>query len=174
MNNYQIEKILRSRFDTRSTFVSVHSIDTLPELPRSRRPCSYVSNTASQYEDGEHWVAYYFPLRGIGEYFDSFGMDPSKESKRFLGNKYKQNTRFIQNPFTTVCGQYVVLYIWMRSNNFSMTDIVRIFSHEDKDHIDIFVNKCVEILFGTDLNVQDVEFLYSQIARSYNDITYKK
>lgn len=169
MNNEQINKLLRGHWTTRNIFVSVHAIDTLPRCHRDDLPAAYVANTAPSYESGEHWIAYYFPISGSVEYFDSFGEKPSRESLLFLQSKPKINNMFLQNPMSTACGQYVIFYIWCRASGIPMNRIVKKLHSMGGKRADDYVNHIVENIFGMDLDVFDEKFVKKQIARSFHE-----
>lgn len=145
---------MQSRIDTRSIFVDVVSSDTLPPEAVSRRPCAYIANTAPAQNPGEHWVCFYFNKLPPHEYFDSYGGEPPKHFKHFLErNDFKRNTRLIQHPSTTVCGQYCLYFILMRSKGIPFESFVNNFSKTDLLNNDATVNRAVEAYYKIKKNI---------------------
>ena len=166
MNNHEITRFMKSHPRTKGIFVSTHAADTLPNKPRTKLPSAYVINTHKSHQPGEHWVCIYFPISGLPEYFDSFGFLPKKDFKNFLGEDYIYNKRFIQYPFSSVCGQYCMYFILRRSMNRTMSGIISQFTEDNLEN-DIMVNSVIESSFNVDLDVFDAEFVGKQIARSF-------
>ena len=52
-------------------FDGVFPADEVPKL--NTFPCGFVANTDPSTEPETHWVAFYFPSREKGEFFDSYG-----------------------------------------------------------------------------------------------------
>lgn len=167
MNNREIARILKSNYITSGIFVTVHAADTLPEKPRSRKPCAYVSNTHNHTQPGEHWICFYWPPAGHGEYFDSYGFEPKLVFQEFLGSRYSYNVEFLQYPFSSTCGQYVIYYIYMRALGKKPAEILSSFSEDDLLGNDILVNSTLEEIFSVDLDIFDEDFIGKQICHSY-------
>ena len=74
MNTLQLERALKHNTFTKKIFVGVFAADELPTL--NTFPCGFVANTDPSTEPGTHWVAFYFPSREKGEFFDSYGHPP--------------------------------------------------------------------------------------------------
>ena len=74
MNSLQIERLLKSDFETKSVFKKVCA---LGQLEKPTFPSAYVINSDPSTEPGEHWIAVYFDKHGRGEYFDSYGLPPA-------------------------------------------------------------------------------------------------
>ena len=69
MNTLQIKRALERNAFTKKIFGGVFAADELPKL--NTFPCGFVANTDPSTEPGTHWVAFYFPSRDKGEFFDS-------------------------------------------------------------------------------------------------------
>lgn len=162
MNNLQIEYLMRKHPIARNVFAGVYALDTLPLVPRKLRPAAYIVNTENSYLGGEHWIAIYMPITEPPEYFDSFGMNAHPIFERFMGNMYRKHYSYLQNPISTVCGQYCIAYIFMRYVcRKTMDDIITFFEREsDADH---FINSFVERVLGTDLDIYDINFLRREL-----------
>ncbi len=95
-----------------------------------RKPRLYVVNTDPSWRSGTHWVAFYFPLRGPAEYFDSAGRGPERYNGRFRnilianGPSYVYNTDRLQGEMSTKCGAYCLFYAMWRCRGLSMEDIL--------------------------------------------------
>lgn len=170
MNNTEISHMLKSHWSTRNIFEGTFAIDTLPLHPRTKKPCGYICNTESSKNSGEHWLAIYFPKRGPTEYFDSYGLPiNSLKMKYFVGHRFKRNKLFLQSPYTTVCGQYCLLFIYMKSiMNIEIEAIGKLLMNistdsEERDHK---VNSIVEHIYGQDLDVLDTSFVVEQFSRA--------
>ena len=74
MNTLQLERALKHNTFTKKIFVGVFAADELPKL--NTFPCGFVANTDPSTEPGTRWVAFYFPSREKGEFFDSYGYPP--------------------------------------------------------------------------------------------------
>lgn len=160
MNNREIEFLLTRNPATRSVFAGVFARNTLPGKPRARKPYAYIVNTANAETSGEHWICIYHPVVGIPEYFDSYGMDAPKIFELFMSNRYKKSVVRLQHQLTTVCGQYCLYYICMRSvYHKSMDEILGILYGERKLNSDVYVNHFVEEFFLGDFDVQDLDFM---------------
>lgn len=73
--------------------------------------------------DGSHWTGFYVEKNKKGKsdvvYFDSFGGGPSISVQNFLRplSPYAYNKDVIQNINSTVCGYYVLYFIWFMSRH---------------------------------------------------------
>ena len=149
--------------------MGVYPADMLPTKAAVAKPGFYVANTDPHFKAGEHWVAFYIPIdmtRNPMEYWDSYGLKPPEIFVPFLNPTYLRNTKFIQHPLSSTCGQYCIYYILMRYNGHSMEKIVSIFS-EDTLENDIMVNQTVEHNFYVDLDIFNIKHLHQQICHSF-------
>lgn len=164
MNNLEIDYMMQKHPLLRNVFAGVFAIDTLPAVPRKIRPAAYIVNTDKSYQSGEHWICVYFPISSSAEYFDSFGMEANLIFEQFMGGVYRKHETFLQNPLSTVCGQYCIAYIFMRYVcRKTMEDII-LFFHRMYDS-DKIINTFVEQILGTDLEVYDISFLREQFGK---------
>ena len=167
MNNVQLTSMASSCPEMMRHFMGVFAIDILPDMLPAK-PCSYICNLDASVSPGSHWVAFYFPKRGMAEYFDSYGLPPSEECLAFLrSSSYCSNDRFIQSPLSAVCGQYCLYYLWQRDMVKDMESVLRVFSDFDQLYNDCFVNDLIEKHFSVDLRVFDVDWQLQQYSRSY-------
>ena len=169
MNNIQIGSLLSSCSLTKRHFHGIYASDTLPNNPHTK-PSSYICNLDPSTMSGSHWVCFYFPLKGLPEYFDSFGFPPTKNFENFLGYSYIYNPGFIQYPLSTVCGQYCIYYLWQRALNKSMYTILSEFDSENLLYNDMLVNNAIENHFSVDLDIFNVDFVSNQLCLSYKQL----
>ena len=103
-------------------WLGVFARDELPDLNREIRPWCLILNTDPKDQPGTHWLALYAPSARSIELFDSFGFSPSIYSLDFLNPLHSSYS--LQSPSTSVCGHYCIVYIYLRSQNYSLYDIV--------------------------------------------------
>lgn len=162
--------IINSDTHLMKQFRGIFAADTLPTR-NTKRPSGYICNLDPSYKSGSHWVCFYFPSKGLPEYFDSFGFPPlQSQFDQFLGRKFKFNKRFIQYPLSAVCGQYCIYYLWKRSKCISMETLLADFDWNQLLFNDMFVNKEIENNFSVDLDVFDWTFVNNQISQTYKQI----
>ena len=92
MNGGQITEALQKDPTIRQYLVGVYSADMLPKM---EFPGSYVANTESYCQDGQHWVAF-FSYDNKLDCFDSFGAHPASYNKN-IKNWSDQVYNVIQN-----------------------------------------------------------------------------
>lgn len=95
------------------------------------RPAYVISNLDPDSKPGSHWVAIHIDNNGIGEYFDSFGRKPAGYHKQFLNRNAKRwfyNHHSFQNLFTSVCGEYCLVYLYLKNKGKTMCDLQSLFS----------------------------------------------
>ena len=103
-------------------WLGVFARDELPDVTREIRPWCLILNTDPKNQPGTHWLDLYAPLVGGIELFDSFGLSPRIYSLDVLDPLHLSYS--IQSPSTSVCGHYCIVYIYLRSRNHSLSDIV--------------------------------------------------
>ena len=96
--------------------------DELSDVTTEIRPWCLILNTDPKNQAGTHWLTLYATLSGGIELFDSFGFSPSMYSLDFLDPLHSSFS--FQLPSTFVCGHYYIVYIYLRSHNYSLSDIV--------------------------------------------------
>ena len=89
MNTLQLERALKHNTFTKKIFVGVFAADELPTL--NTFPSGFVANTDPSTEPGTHWVAFYFPSREKGEFFDSYGNPLNITDLNLTTSKYGTN-----------------------------------------------------------------------------------
>ena len=73
---------------------------------------NFITNLHTSDQKGVHWSACMSNKNGDNYYFDSYGLPPTNEVKKLLGNG-TYNTFQIQKPGTTYCGQ-LCLYVLLK------------------------------------------------------------
>lgn len=179
MNTKQIYNILARDGVTNNHFRGVYPIDLLK--PKSELKTRYdnffICNTQKQSEKGEHWIVIYIDkLQNIGEYFDSYGMEPLKTFKEFLNDNtvvWYRSQKILQAPFSSVCGQYCIFYVYHRCLGMSLNDIIYLLDVNNSDNI---VNEFVKYRYTgmQQLEIYDYGFLYEQIADMFQPSLKKK
>jgi len=164
----QLRQALGNHPETEHIFEGVFSCDSLPTRPRGERPSAMISNLAASGEPGTHWVAFFFNSKPPHEYFDSYGLPVAHDVYRDMlasdnGHLYVRNCNILQSPFSTVCGQYCMHFILMRSRGYTMEEIVNEFSSYDLTSNDRRVNNFARRNFGVKMDIYDSSFLLPRI-----------
>ena len=167
MNTHQLNVLASSCPTIGPTFLGVFASNELPTTAPSK-PCCLIANLDTTEQSGSHWVCVHFPARGLPEYMDSYGFPPLLASFRgLLGPSYRYNCTSLQNPFSAVCGQYCLYYLFQRALHPSMDSVLRVFNPEDYFCNDLLVNRFVEKHFDTNLNMFDLNWQLHQLSRPY-------
>lgn len=131
MNTLEIVRDLTQNKDTRKFFKGVFPADCLPKT-KLKKPAFVVANTDSSDQSGTHWVAFYFPKNGKGEYFDSFGNGPiNLHFIKFLQNNtssYIKNAMQLQGNSSTYCGQFCCTYVYYRCIGKTLKQFIKLFT----------------------------------------------
>lgn len=101
-------------------------------------PHAYIVNTDIHSNPGLHWVVLYLPDFHSVEFFDPFGLQPKSWHPNFSvffrslrernpHLKRFQNDTQIQSIFSNLCGYYCILFLVLRSNNFTFQECLQIF-----------------------------------------------
>lgn len=111
-------------------FEGVYPIDRLP-TKISRTPAAVIINTDPSDEKGEHWIAIYISAAGVGVYFDSFGVPPTKpELRNFLERNtvcWSYNKTPIQSVLSVTCGYFCLWFIYKSVRGYSLAGLLRTF-----------------------------------------------
>lgn len=115
-----------------SQFIGVFASDELP-LTVARKPSLYIVNTDVATGPGLHWVAFFFPIDGVPEFFDSTAHPPGHyhaSFQRFLGSTYKFPKIRLQDFQAKTCGHYCIFYGIHRCRGWSLENIMHIFDEQ--------------------------------------------
>lgn len=113
-------------------------------------PIYIISNLDPDTKPGSHWVAIYVSIDGAAEYFDSYGRKPNAYYLRFLRRNCKiwtYNNKTIQNDYTSVCGEYCLVYLYYKVMGKRMEDFVSNFSDNTLCN-DLIIRKMFVDLFS--------------------------
>ena len=136
MNTDEIEKVICQDPSAEAIFGGVYARDQLPKS--IKYPAAMVWNTDPANQPGEHWVATYFNEDGMGEYFDSYGLEPPTCFKRYMEKHSRQwiwNQVLLQDIWTSACGHFCVVYVIYRSRGIPMeviTEQLNSIEHNDQ------------------------------------------
>jgi len=126
MNTLEIHKLLTKLV---KYFQAVYPLDLLSST--FIKPSIIVIDLDKRYMPSSHWVAVCFSDSGYAEYFDSYGLPPSKlEIMAYLQRhsiSWTFNSRRLQGLTSNVCGHYCCLYVLHRASGQSMTSFVNMF-----------------------------------------------
>jgi len=166
MDSIQIDSVLRTDPVVGPTFQGVFPADKLPDISY---PASIVVNTKGSKHPGEHWVAIHFDKSGSAYYFCSYGLGPMvKKIENYIEKNsvsYKWNTGCLQSPFSSVCGQYAMYFLFLRCCELEPEEIVLPFS-EDLCENDRRVKNFVNDYFDLNTAVYDVSHVINQICHA--------
>lgn len=141
LNNIQISKILEKDTYTKNIFLGVFSIDSLP-VPLY--PSCFVINTATSYEEGEHWLAIYYGKNRTATFFDSYGNHPEKFClEHYMDRtaiKWNFNKKQLQSFESNICGYYCVLFLKMKSRSVELDEFLNLFTNDSKKNDMIIKN----------------------------------
>ena len=102
-------------------FKGVFMRDTLP-TDIDLNECGVV-NLDSNQGNGTHWVAYY-KNGNIRIYFDSFGLDPPNEVKKYIGFPLLVQTYQLQKADDAICGHLCVHVLKELASGKQFKDII--------------------------------------------------
>ena len=143
MDTLTIKRLLK----TYKCFKGVFPSDQLPY--NAPLPLNIIVNTDPSTKPGQHWVCVSINSRGLGYYFDSFGLPPLvKDIFDFINARstegWSYNKRIIQDVTSITCGNYCVLYIIFKCNDLTIEDFLSEFGHKaidnDKKMLQVFKN----------------------------------
>ncbi len=171
MNNFEIEAICKSDKCLRNMVRRVVARDELSTITIRNFPSAYVCNTDKKSQPGVHWVAFVF-FHDHCEYFDPVGMPPQySEFWKFITRNSKKHRIFdrsLQTPFTSVCGQYCIWYLYLRCNKKSVSFIKKLFGSNTADN-DRKVLNLVKRKFGYDSKLVDWDFLTDRMSKRFEE-----
>lgn len=145
MNTLEIIRDISQNNITRKHFKGVFPADCLPKA-KLKKPAFVVANTDNASQPGTHWVAFYFPKSGKGEYFDSFANGPiNAYFIKFLQKNcstYTQNNKRVQSDFSTYCGQFCCMFLYYRCVGKTLKEFLKLFTASKLDYND---NKVIHL-----------------------------
>lgn len=111
---------------------NVYAANRLPV--HMETPTFLVSNLDSDTQPGSHWVAIHIDKDSVGQYFDSFGRPPAGFHRTFLNRNcriWDFNIKRLQNDWTSVCGEYCMVYLYYKFHGKSMWDMTNTFNSKE-------------------------------------------
>ncbi|GIY24622.1 uncharacterized protein CDAR_572301 [Caerostris darwini] len=85
-------------------------------LPEKRgRYQSFIVNTDSSMNTGQHWQAMFFDNNQNCIFFCSYGTYPMQNIKKFIdqnSSRMEWNSQILQHPETTSCGLFCLYFLW--------------------------------------------------------------
>jgi len=167
MNTNQLLKCIREDSSLDEQCSGVHPVDRIPELVK--RPECFILNLDPHYKKGSHWIAIYVDQEGQGEFFDTYGRKPHKQLiRKYLRENcptWTFNKKLIQSPYSSVCGQHCLHFLYHRVRGDSMKTITEEFGM-DLENNDLLVTDWVNEEFDINTNVFDLEFMLNQISHA--------
>lgn len=116
-------QLTRALGKLKTKFYGVFPSDKLPRF-WIEQPTTIIANTDPSNLPGTHWVAIYVNKKKEGIFFNSYGTPPHLEifEKRMRENckSFKWNTKTMQSPFSNVCGQYCIMFLWYMLKGYSL------------------------------------------------------
>lgn len=107
---------------------NVYAANRLPVYVAT--PYYMISNLDPDTKPGSHWIAIHIDRNRIGHYFDSYGRKPTGYHLTFLNRNSRVwdfNCVRIQNDWTTVCGEYSIMYLYHKFQGKSTIDFIHVF-----------------------------------------------
>lgn len=169
MNTKQLKDILAEDNYTKVCFVGIFPSDQLPEIKQF--PSILIANVDSSTQPGSHWVAFYFTRDKKGEFYDSYGNPPQEYKEvfsKFLRanvEHWTHNTRTIQSPWSSVCGQHCLFYLLHRCRNVPMSTIIQLFTPNQAWN-DMLVEDFIQRHFETRPVANSKDCLVQQICKA--------
>ena len=132
-----------------ATTKNVYAADELPL--KVNLPAALIVNTDCSYNEGRHWLAVHINSHEQAEYFDSFGIPPSNPNFILFMQRnskmWSYNNVTLQSNFSNVCGKYCLMYLYFKTQNYSLLDFVNNFS-ADRISNDKIVETMYQNVFG--------------------------
>lgn len=164
MNSLKLQYILERIIKPPCKFLGVFAKDKIP-LTMTSYPCCFVANTDISSMSGEHWVAYFYDSPQSYEFFDSYGMPPQVYGFVSVNN---YNRKSLQSLTSSVCGQFCLFYLYLRSRGFTLNQILNSFSSSDSSWNDFQVARYAKKHFAVNNSPAFSNFICSQSCVSRN------
>lgn len=170
MDTTQLTGILESDPYARSYFAGVMPCNQLP-TKLSKAPACLIVNTDPSWKQGAHWLAVYMDENRNLEFFDSYGRDSNKYRlihdflKRNSADPWKMNTKQLQGPLSSTCGQFCLYFLLWRCRGVSFEKIMSGFD-ESVHTNDVMVTTFVNSLLKESTQIFDVDYVVNQCSRT--------
>ena len=109
-------------------FLGVFPADKVPttSLTVYKDPIAFIANSVPATEPGTHWIAFFKEPGQPLEVFDSYGLSlveyPSLAHLKIIHDSL-ENTHSYQSLTSSVCGNYSLCYLHLRSSGFSRSHV---------------------------------------------------
>jgi len=166
MNSRQISSILQSTLGDKC--YGVYASDQLPEKIETY-PAGFVMNIDPSDRPGSHWVAVYIDTNQRGEYFDSYGREPTEPALwKLLDTNciaWGHNKKHIQGFLSSVCGHYSIYFLINRAKGLSMNEIVGKFTEKHEEN-DFLITEWINDNFDLSTDTYNIDFIVNQICHA--------
>lgn len=180
MNSIELRSALKTNDITKDCFGEILASDQLPKTPlkqQLRSPKYYIVNFDPSTKSGSHWIVCFFTNRKDKRniYFDSYGYPPMIDSiSHFLGeDAYYYNSKQLQHPLTSSCGQWCLFFIYYhllnKNNEQRKEHFINLFKNTTLLQNDKKINNWVNQTFNLNEKIIDKHFLTNQIAKTLLD-----
>ena len=155
MNTAELDYCLKKDFLLSKYCEGVFPVGMLPTTTtvlNEKLPTAFIVNLDPSTLPGSHWVALYFDKDKQCEYFDSYGRRVSQPTlKNYVKNRcsheYVYNDKMLQSPYSDVCRQYCLFYLYHRVRQCFMNEITCLFTHDLLEWNDCVVKNWVVNMF---------------------------
>jgi hypothetical protein len=148
----QIESIIKKDKCAKKVFGGVLPCNLLPRS-MAVGPKFFIVNLDEHWKSGSHWVVVAVrSATSIPEYFDSYGIPPTKQDiimfleRNSVGKGWTYNKIKYQGNLSTVCGYYCILYSMMIAKGFGLRDFHKLFSNKKEILNDSNVKKYLKLI----------------------------
>lgn len=102
-----------------ASIISDSLLSSASPIVHSLNAISCIVNTDPSSRPGQHWVAFFLAPHGKLEFFDSYGRPPTHfgfplNSQMLEPACFEYNTLSLQADSTSVCGQYCLVFLFLR------------------------------------------------------------
>lgn len=152
MEGSRLQTLVERSEVLKGTFRGVFPKDELVSTFGSKIPWgSYILNSEASGSAGEHWLGLYKQRenQNLLIFFDSFGKAPSQYDMTFPGHQILHNDVTVQMKGTSTCGFFVLFFLYWKSLQFSLIDIVNAFDPDNTTrNEDLVLDFAEELLLG--------------------------
>jgi hypothetical protein len=141
LSTSQIYKTIVKDDYAKFNFLNVYPRDCIPQ--KVKYPSSFVINTHSSHQPGEHWLAVYYKTDATCTFFDSFGMHPSVyKLDKYLDKtsvRWTYNSKQLQSLDSSTCGYFCIYFILLKSRGLDLKTILSLFSKDNFEFNDSLI-----------------------------------
>ena len=118
MYEFSIEKILTTDKITSKIFLGAFAKNEVPT--KFKLPACFIANTQSRNKPGQHWLAFYYDVKGNCYFFDSYGRSPIYYNFENYIEKTAKSCYYSDNRiqgYSYICGLYCIFYLLFKARN---------------------------------------------------------